>query len=99
MFTIQLDGQITDSGELLVNLPKNLPAGAVHITIEVQGTQSDEDITFTEDEVKALLVFSPKTGAEIAASGLMGAWQDMNITDPVAWVAEQRRKRQGSRKW
>jgi hypothetical protein len=99
MFTIQLDGQITESGELLLDLPKNLPSGAVHVTIEVRSDELSEDDIFTEEEVKALLKFTPRTGAEIAAAGLLGGWEDMGIDDPVAWVEEQRRKQQESRRW
>lgn len=99
MLTIRLDGQITTTGELVLDLPKNLPSGAVQVTIEVPTAEPLEVETFTEEEVKNLLIFTPKTGAEIVAAGLMGGWQDMGITDPVAWVEEQRRKQREARQW
>jgi hypothetical protein len=90
MPTIHLEGQITAAGELLLELPKNLPSGHVHVTIEMPTTATLEPEEFTEEEVKKLLTFTSKTGAEIVAAGLTGGWQDMNITDSVAWVEEQR---------
>ncbi len=91
MSTIHLDGHITASGELLLELPKDLPSGKVHVTIEVSFDKNEVE-EFTEEEVKNLLTFTPKTGAEIVAAGLTGGWQDMGINDSVTWVEEQRRK-------
>lgn len=99
MPTIHLEGQITTSGELLLELPKDIPSGHVHVTIEMPTADTLEAEEFTEEEVKNLLTFTPKTGAEIVAAGLTGGWQDMNITDPVAWVEEQRRKQREARQW
>jgi hypothetical protein len=99
MSTIHLDGQITASGELLLELPKDLPSGRVHVTIEVSSPETLEAEDFSEEEVENLLIFTPKTGTEIVAAGLTGAWQDMDITDPVAWVERQRRKQRDASRW
>jgi hypothetical protein len=99
MPTIHLDGEITTHGELLLELPKDFPSGHVRVTIEMSTAASSEAEDFTEEEVKALLTFTPKTGAEIVAAGLTGGWQDMGITDSVAWVEEQRRKQREARQW
>ena len=99
MSIIHLDGQITAAGELLLELPKDLPSGKVHVTIEMPTADVPQAEEFTEEEVKNLLTFAPKTGAEIVASGLTGGWQDMGITDPVDWVEEQRLKQQKARQW
>ena len=97
MLTIHLDGHITASGELFIELPKDLPSGKVHVTIEMSTIDTSKAENFTEEEIKSLLTFTPKTGAEIVAAGLMGGWQDMGIADPVAWVEEQRRKQREAR--
>jgi len=89
---IELSGQITEAGELKLELPSGLPAGEVWITIEIP-----EEPAWTEDELKRALQITPMTGAEIVAAGLTGGWEDMGITDSVAWVAEQRRKRRERR--
>ncbi len=60
---------------------------------------SDDDEPLTLEEIHALLGAGPKTGAEIVASGVVGAWKDMGITDGVDWVNEQKRKRSERRKW
>ncbi|GEM_PF-3250477 len=36
---------------------------------------------------------SPLTGREIVEQGLTGGWEDKSITDSVAWLTAQRRKR------
>lgn len=62
----------------------------------VPETADDED--FTDEEIKELLTFTPKSGKEVVDAGLTGGWEDMGITDSVAWVEEQRRKRQERRR-
>ena len=99
MSIIHLDGQITAAGELLLELPKDLPSGKVHVTIEMPSVDAPQVEEFTEEEIKQLLIFTPKTGAEIVAAGLTGGWQDMGITDPVVWVEEQRQKQREARQW
>jgi hypothetical protein len=93
MLTIRLKGQVTSEGQLLVDLPGDLPPGEVDITIEIP--QAAE--TFTEEEIAELLTFKPTSGAEVVAAGLTGGWEHKNITDPVEWVEEQRRKRKARR--
>jgi hypothetical protein len=95
MVTIRLKGQITPDGQLLFDVPENLPPGDVDITIEIPNL----DEQFTEEEIKELLTFTPTSGAEVVAAGLLGGWEDMNITDPVAWVEELRRKQRERRQW
>jgi hypothetical protein len=92
MATIHLTGRVTDEGELVFDAPKNLPPGEVQITIEVSGEAAPLEQDFTDEEIKELLTFRPKSGKEIVESGLAGGWEDMGITDSVEWVEEQRRK-------
>lgn len=95
MVTIHLKGQVTPDGQLVFDVPDDLPPGEVNITLEIPNT----DEQFTEEEINELLTFKPSTGAEIVAAGLMGGWEDMNITDPVAWGEEQRRKQREQKGW
>lgn len=95
MVTIRLKGQVTPDGQLLFDVPDNLPPGEVDITIEVPNL----DEQFTEEEIKELLTFKPTSGAEVVAAGLVGGWKDMNITDSVAFVEELRRKQSKRHSW
>ena len=92
MATIHLTGHVTEDGELVFDAPKNLPPGEVQITIEVPSEMPALEKDFTDEEIKEFLTFKPKTGKEIVEQGLVGGWEDMGITDSVAWVEEQRRK-------
>lgn len=91
MVTIRLKGQVTEAGELVFDPPSNLPPGEVDIVLEIHETSID-DLSFTKAEIQDLLTFTPTSGADVVAAGLTGGWEDMGITDPVAWVEEQRRK-------
>ena len=95
MVTIHLKGQITPDGQLLLDVPENLPPGDINVTLEIPNT----DEQFTEEEIKELLTFTPTSGAEVVATGLVGGWEDLNITDPVEWVEEQRRKQKERHQW
>ena len=95
MFTLHLKGQVTLDGQLVFELPEKLPPGDVDITIEIQNA----DEQFTPEEIKELLTFTPTSGADVVAAGLVGGWEDKGITDPVAWVEEQRRKQREQRGW
>lgn len=98
MVTIYLTGHVTEDGDLVFETPKNLPPGEAKITIEVPGeTPLEQD--FTDEEIKELLTFTPKSGKEVVEAGLTGGWKDMGITDSVAWTEEQRRKRRERRQW
>lgn len=96
MVTIHLTGHVTEDGELVFDPPKNLPPGEARITIELPAeTPLEQD--FTDEEIEELLTFTPKSGKEVVELGLTGGWEDMGITDSVAWVEEQRRKRKERR--
>lgn len=90
---IQLNGRITDGGNLEVELPSGLPAGEARITIEIA-----VEAEWTSSELDRALQTKPLTGAEIVAAGLVGGWADQGITDSAAWVEEQRRKRREARR-
>ena len=67
-------------------------------------TTLDNDVTWTEAELDEL--FKPKkalTGREIVekhlATGVIGSWADMGITDSVEWLEQQRAKRRNKYQW
>jgi hypothetical protein len=89
---IRLNGRITDTGELEMDLPSGLPSGEARITIEIPAESRP-------DSVGEALRIEPMTGAEIVRAGLLGGWKDEGITDGAAWVEEVRRKRRENRQW
>jgi hypothetical protein len=99
MTTKQVAGRVTPSGELIFETPKDLPPGDVLITIEPLDARPSDSETFTEDELRDLLTFTPKSGAEVVAAGLTGGWEHKAISDPIEWVEEQRRKQRERRGW
>src|SRR5689334_18354822 len=97
MTIIELSGRINESGELEVKLPPGLPAGEVHVSIELPANAADsgdvpwEQRPWTQEEIRELLKFGQaKTGAEIAArlKETSGWWENQGITDGAAWVEE-----------
>ncbi len=99
---IQLTGQITETGELKIDdLPANLPPGQVQVTIEIPVSAEIpwEDRPWTDEEIRDMMMSTPKTGAEIVAAGHTGGWEDYGITDSVEWLEEQRRKRREQLGW
>jgi hypothetical protein len=102
MVVLRLHGTITQDGKLEVQLPEGLPTGEVDLTLEIQAdnpTEVEEYQSWTEEELAELLVIEPLTGHEIVQAGLTGGWSDMGITDSVAWVEAQRRKRRKNLTW
>lgn len=90
---IQVEGYITESGELKVTLPKDHPVGSVKVTIEpaAEGESPWEERPWTEEELQKFLDFKSLPLGEILASGVVGAWSDMDIGDSAEWVEKMRR--------
>lgn len=97
MTTVTVKGHLTEDGELRVDLPRNFVSGEVEVTITVSEDQSDVAPAWTAEELQALLTPEPKSGAEIAQSDSIGAWEHLGIEDSVEWVAELRRARRDNR--
>lgn len=96
MVLIQLHGRITESGQLELDLPKDLPPGDVQVTIEstVREDVPWEDRPWTDEELAELMTITPKTGAEIAKwleSVESTGWEHIKMSG-AEWVEEQRRK-------
>jgi len=104
MTLIQLTGKINDQGQLELELPKGLPSGAVHVTLEIPASTDDipwEERPWTDEELEALLKTEPKTGAEIAEwlkKESPTGWEHIGMTGEE-WVEEQRRKDRERSKW
>jgi hypothetical protein len=64
---IQLNGHITEEGELKLDLPSGLPAGEARITIEIPAEIGEASEALTRS-----LEIVPLTGAEIVEAGLVG---------------------------
>lgn len=94
MKTIQLDGRITETGELELELPEGLPSGQARITIEISPREA-----WDLEELTGALKLEPMTGSEIVEAGLLGGWEGQGITDANEWVEEQRRRRREQRSW
>jgi hypothetical protein len=79
MTVIHLTGRITEDHRLEVELPDDLPVGAVDVTLHIQ---------------EASMTFAGKTGAEIVQKLIEtdGWWDSPEITDGGEWVEELRRK-------
>lgn len=56
-----------------------------------------EDVHFTKEEIQEMMSIQPASGREIVNEGLksgaIGSWADKGITDPVEWLAKQRKNR------
>lgn len=100
MATLHLKGYITQRGKLEVELPPDLPAGEVEVTLELTADDLPWEIRpWTDEEIQAMTLPDPKTGAEIAAmlDDMEPGFQ--HITDSAAWVEEQRRKNMERSRW
>lgn len=104
---LELKGHITEDGKLEIELPQNVESGDVDVLLKLKkpiqqqvetNTEAIDEISTdepsTEDEIRAALKFEGKTVGEILSSGLIGAWSDVEIDDPVEWLHEKRRKEQ-----
>ena len=98
MFTVQVNGRVTPDGHLEVEIPANMPAGEVRITIEAIAADFDSSEQFNQEEIADLLTFTPQSGVDIVAAGLVGGWEHKGIEDSVDFVDELRRKQERS-KW
>jgi hypothetical protein len=96
MATITLTGTITKDHRLEVQLPDGLANGRLEVQLPdglaPGDVQVSVDLPYTQQELDEALTFQPATGAEIVASGVVGAWSDLGITDSAAWVDALRRR-------
>jgi hypothetical protein len=105
MVAIYLNGRITESGKLEIELPEGLPPGEVEVVIQLPSSEtkaSPLERPWTEEEIRDMMRIEPKTGAEIVAeldAGLIGeGWSHITMSG-AEWVEEQRRKRRERNRW
>ena len=94
MTVLQLEAEVTDTGELRLELPTPLPPGRARITIEIPAEEC-----LSSEEIKDLMAVEPLSGAKIVEAGLTGGWADQGITDANTWVQERRHRRREKRTW
>lgn len=87
MTTVYLIAEITESGELKVNLPAGLPPGRVELAIEYT------DQSWVHEELAKSMQADLMMGAEFAESHRVVNRQERSTTDDGAQLQEQRRKR------
>lgn len=66
---LRVEGEITEDGHLLVDLPPGLLRGRVAITLE---PLPEEDLKLTEDDLRGARL----TAEEIASSPEIGTWSE-----------------------
>jgi hypothetical protein len=66
---LRVEGEITEDGHLLVDLPPACPSGRVIVTLELLST---DDLVLTEEDLRG----EGLTAEEISASPEIGAWTE-----------------------
>jgi hypothetical protein len=80
-----VEGEITEDGHLLVDLPPELPRGRVVVTLELV---PEDDLELTDEDLKGFGL----TAEEIAQSPEIGAWaDDPEIPSGAEYVERLRR--------
>ena len=87
--SLHVEGEITEDGHLLVDLPPELPRGRVLLTLELI---PEDDFELTPEDLQGLGL----TAEEIARSPEIGAWADGGEVESGAdFVERLRRPRPG----
>ncbi len=83
-----VEGEITEDGHLLVDLPPELPRGRVMLTLALV---SGEDLALTDEDLRGLGL----TAQEIAKCPEIGAWAgEPEVPSGAEYVDNLRRPRQ-----
>ncbi len=81
---LRVEGEITEDGHLLVDLPPELPHGRVVVTLE---PLHDENLELPEEDLKG----ADLTAEEIASSPEIGAWAgDREVQSGAEYVEQLR---------
>jgi hypothetical protein len=82
---LTVEGEITEDGHLLVDLPPEMPRGRVVVTLELV---PEDDLELTDEDLKG----SGLTAEEIAQSPEIGAWsEDREVQSGAEYVEKLRR--------
>ncbi|MBZ0298974.1 MAG: hypothetical protein K8J31_04490 [Anaerolineae bacterium] len=97
MITIQ--GQVTEDGQLIVQLPPDAPRGTVQVTVKRIRQYTPEEEAAADAEFMAMMndpatfTGTGLTVAEIMDSPLYGIWANReDVPDSAEYVAEMRRR-------
>jgi hypothetical protein len=82
---LRVEGEITEDGHLLVDLPPELPHGRVVVTLE---PLFEDDLELTEEDLKG----AGLTAEEIVLSPEIGAWgEERDVQSGAEYVEKLRR--------
>lgn len=82
---LRVEGEITEDGHLLVDLPPESPRGRVVVTLE---PLPEEDLELTDEDLRG----AGLTAQEIASSPEIGAWaEDAQVPSGAEYVEKLRR--------
>ena len=81
---LRVEGEITEDGHLIIDLPPELPSGRVVVTLE---PVPEDDLDLSDEDLKG----AGLTAEEIAASPEIGAWADDDIGSGAEYVEKLRR--------
>ena len=85
---LRVEGEITEDGQLRVDLPLDLPRGRVVVTLE---PLPEEDLALAEEDLKG----AGLTAEEIASSPEIGAWAGESEAQSGAEYVEKLRRASG----
>lgn len=89
---VRVEGEITEDGHLIVDLPPELPRGRVVVTLE---PMLEEDLELTEQDLKG----AGLTAEEIALSPEIGAWAEDGEAQSGAEYVENLRRASPRYSW
>lgn len=81
---LRVEGEITEDGHLVVDLPPELPRGRVVVTLE---PVLEDVLDLSDEDLKG----AGLTAEEIAASPEIGAWAEDDIESGAEYVEKIRR--------
>jgi hypothetical protein len=82
---LRIEGEVTEDGQLLVDLPPELPKGRVAVTLE---PLPEDDLELSEEDLQG----AGLTAQEIAASPEIGAWAEEGTGESGAEYVERIRQ-------
>jgi hypothetical protein len=89
---LRVEGEITEDGHLVVDLPPELPRGRVAVTLE---PLPEDDLDLTEEDLKG----AGLTAEEIALSPEIGAWAEDGEAQSGAEYVENLRRASPRYSW
>lgn len=89
---LRVEGEITEDGHLLVDLPPEMPRGRVVVTLE---PLLEDDLELTDEDLKGLGL----TAEEIASSPEIGAWSEEREGQSGAEYVENLRQASPRHSW